>query len=109
MGWLDQKRVVASAGDVFIEPQFRDSTPHSSAIRAFSASNSSWDVDGNLPSSNPSRLLVLTGTAIGTRRAAGLPFRAMMISDSAPLSTRSTRRDRFDLASSMSTVVMGAP
>ena len=43
---------------------------------------------------------------IGTSLAAGLPFRVIMISDSAPLSTASTRRERRVLASSMLTVII---
>src|SRR4051794_13566706 len=43
------------------------------------------------------------GGVRGTSLAAGLALRAMMISDSVPLSTASTRRERLDLASSMLT------
>jgi hypothetical protein len=53
----------------------------------------------------PTRFPVWDGL-IATSLAAGRPFRAMMISVSAPVSTASTRRDRLDFASSMLTMGM---
>src|SRR5277367_1106365 len=87
--------------------------PHSSprkrrAIASFPASNSACENDGYCPLSSPNRLPACAGAPIGTSRAAGLPFRAMMISLVAPLSTSSTSRERWVLASSILTIDMEA-
>src|ERR1700677_1430519 len=78
------------------------------AIASLAASNSACEEEGYRPSSNPNRLPAPAATAIGTSRAAGLPFRAMMISGVAPLSTSSTNRERWVLASSMLTIGIDA-
>src|SRR5271155_706794 len=87
--------------------------PHSSprkrrAIASLPASNSACEDDGYCPSSSPNLLPACVGAPIGTSRAAGLPFRAMMISLVAPLSTSSTSRERWVLASSILTIDMGS-
>ncbi len=82
--------------DLRIQQKLQASPRKRRAITSLAASNSACEEDGYRPSSNPNRLPVRAGAPIGASRAAGLPFRAMMISLVAPLSTSSTTaRDAF--------------